>query len=205
MQYDEVVNRLKELGGQASLSSSDKADVEAMYRNVLGRTFTRTSCGDCYHDAVIEIYSYLKKNRKMKEKSNYALKNGVLLQIGFGSGEMYTNDNLTDEAAERYLAKNSKGIVLFATTPTDWEERIEKRMNTSSSLDDVLVTELVKALKVEDATVKTVKEVFKVYQLDGKKITAKLLDAHIKEAQSLIESEATKTDDKSGIDTNTGE
>lgn len=56
----------------------------------------------------------------MKEKSNYALKNGVLLQVGFGSSEMYTNDNLTDEAAERFLAENPKGIVLFALTPSNW-------------------------------------------------------------------------------------
>ena len=56
----------------------------------------------------------------MKEKSSYALKNGVLLQVGFGSSEMYTNNNLTDEAAERYLAENPKGIVFFASTPSDW-------------------------------------------------------------------------------------
>lgn len=49
----------------------------------------------------------------MKEKSSYALKNGVLLQVGFGSSEMYTNNNLTDEAAERYLAENPKGIVFL--------------------------------------------------------------------------------------------
>ena len=41
----------------------------------------------------------------MKEKCNYILKNGVLLQPEFGSNKMYTNDNLTDEVAEKYLAK----------------------------------------------------------------------------------------------------
>lgn len=44
----------------------------------------------------------------MKEKCNYILKNGVLLQPEFGSNKMYTNDNLTDEVAEKYLAKIRK-------------------------------------------------------------------------------------------------
>lgn len=196
MHYNKVFNRLKELGGQTSLSSSDKVDIEIMYHEVLGRTFAGTSCGDCYHDAVIEIYSYLKKYGKMKEKSNYALKNGVLLQINFGSGEMYTNDNLTDEAAEKYLSKYPKGISLFAAAPTDWEERVEKRFSLDSSLDETLMRELMGALKVEGATVKTVKDVFKAYQLDGKKVTAKVLDAHLKEAQAIIDAEAAKEDGK---------
>ena len=113
----------------------------------------------------------------------------VLLQAGFGSGEMYTNDNLTDEAAERFLAGNSKGIVFFALTPSDWEERVEKRKNPVTALDETLVSELVKAFQVEGATVKIVKEAFKTYQVDGKKVTVKLLDAHIKKAQSLLEPE----------------
>ena len=50
-----------------------------MFHEVLGRTFTKTSFCDCYRDAVIEMYSYLKRYGKMKEKSSYALKNGVLL------------------------------------------------------------------------------------------------------------------------------
>lgn len=34
----------------------------------------------------------------MKEKCSYTLKNGVLIQV-FGTGQMFTNDNLIDEAA----------------------------------------------------------------------------------------------------------
>lgn len=192
----EVVNKLKELGGKSPLSSSDKSDIEVMYNEVLRRNFIKTSCNDCYRDAVIEMYSYLKKYGKMKEKSNYALKNGVLLQMDFGSGEMFTNDNLTDEAAEKFLAKNPKGINQFALTPPDWEERVSKRMNQSNTLDQTLVSELVTALNVEGATVKDVKDVFKAYLIDGKKISVKVLDAHIKEAQSVIEVGNTVKDSK---------
>lgn len=108
----EMVDKLKRLGDKVSLSSSDKSDIELMFHEVLGRTFTKTSCGDCYRDAVIEMYSYL-KDMENERKIKLCIENGVLLQVGFGSSEMYTNNNLTDEAAERYLAENPKGIVFL--------------------------------------------------------------------------------------------
>ena len=63
----------------------------------------------------------------MKDKSVYRLKNGALLQMGFGSGEFFTNANLTDEAAERYLNLKPQGINLFSVYPDDWKSRVEKR------------------------------------------------------------------------------
>lgn len=126
MTIPEIIDKLKELGGRTSYSSTDKDLVERMYKEVLDKTFVRTSCGDCYRDAVIEMYTYLRRNGKMKEKSKYALKNGVVLQMGFSSSEMYTNANLTDEAAERYLAKNPTGVKYFSRFPEDWEARAKK-------------------------------------------------------------------------------
>ena len=192
MAIEEVVNQMQELGSKASLSSSDKLEIERLYYEVLGKTFHKTSCGDCYRDAAIEIYLYLKRNGKMKEKSNYALKNGVLLQPEFGNSSFYTNANLTDEVAEKYLAKHPKNINMFAVFPNDWKERVKERETPSSGINEELVAELVEALKVEDATDKTVKEAFKTYQLGGKKVTAKVLDAHIKEAKARIEVESAK-------------
>ena len=193
MAIEEVVNQMQELGSKASLSSSDKLEIERLYYEVLGKTFHKTSCGDCYRDAAIEIYLYLKRNGKMKEKSNYALKNGVLLQPEFGNSSFYTNANLTDEVAEKYLAKHLKNINMFAVFPNDWKERVKERETPSSGINEELVAELVEALKVEDATDKTVKEAFKTYQIDGKKVTAKVLDVHIKEAKARIEAESAKT------------
>lgn len=120
-------NRLEVLRRQSAFSASDRSEIEILYTLVLGKTFIRTSCSDCYHDAVIEMYLYLKKYGKMKEKSTYTLKNGAVIQLGFGSSKMFTNSNLTDEAAEKFLANNPKGLVFFASYPDDWEERVEKR------------------------------------------------------------------------------
>ena len=42
MELIEVVNRLKELGGITSLSSSEKAEIENLYLLVLDKKFIRT-------------------------------------------------------------------------------------------------------------------------------------------------------------------
>lgn len=129
----------------------------------------------------------------MKEKSNYTLKNGVLLQTEFGSNTMYTNANLTDEVAENYLAKDPKGEIFFASMPTDWEERVKKRFSLEIELNEELINILVDTLK-SGATITSIKETFKTYSIDGKKVTAKVLDAHLKAAKDIIVNDAPKDD-----------
>ena len=123
----DVCVRLKEMGEVKTFSASEKSEIEALYTEVLGKEFIKTSCNDCYRDAVFEMYAYLKKNGKMKEKTLYGLKNGVLLQMGFGSGEFYTNANLTDEAAERFLELNPDKANFFSVLPDDWKKRVKER------------------------------------------------------------------------------
>lgn len=185
MEMIDVVNRLKELGSIASLSSSDKAEIECLYALVLDKKFVRTSCSDCYHDAVIEMSVYLNKNGKMKEKSEYGLKNGVLLQMGFGSAEMYTNANLTDEVAEKYLAKYPDNIKYFSKKPDDWEERVKSRKSGSVVIDDELVSLMVESMK-DGVTSKSIQEEFKGYKISGKTITKKSLTAHVNKALEVF-------------------
>ena len=185
MEVIEVVNRLKELGSIASLSSSDKAEIESLYALVLDKKFVRTSCSDCYHDAVIEMSVYLNKNGKMKEKSEYGLKNGVVLQMEFGSSEMYTNANLTDEVAEKYLAKYPDNIKYFSKKPDDWEERVKSRKNGSVLIDDELVSLMVESMK-DGVTCKSIQEEFKSYKISGKTITKKSLTEHVNKALEVF-------------------
>lgn len=121
-----VFNRLLELGKVCTFSEADRMEIERLYSEVLDKTFVRTSCNDCYKDAVYEMYAYIKKNGKMKDNTIYKLKNGALLQMAFGSDEFYTNSNLTDEVAERFLAKYPERINLFAIYPDNWKKRIKK-------------------------------------------------------------------------------
>lgn len=185
MNVQEVVSKLEVLRGHTALSTSNKSEVELMYRQVLNKDFVKTSCNDCYHDAIIEMYLYLKRTGNMKQKSNYTLKNGVLLQAEFGSNTMYTNANLTDEVAENYLAKNPKGEILFASLPTDWEDRVKKRISPEIEMNEELINTLIETLK-SGATLTSIKESFKSYAINGKKVTAKVLDTHLKAAKELV-------------------
>lgn len=174
-----VLDRLKELGSIASLSYSDKTEIEQLYKEVLDKKFVHTSCNDCYRDAIIEMRVYLKKNGSMKEKSEYALKNGVLLQMEFGKSEFYTNANMTDEVAEKYLGKYPDGIKFFSKKPDDWEERVQKKQYPK--INEELVTLMVEALN-DGVSQDSLKDEFASYKLNGKTISKRSLDQHIKKA-----------------------
>lgn len=194
MTYNDALKLVSELRTRfdSGFSSSDKSNIELMYQKVLRKDFVKTSCNDCYRDAVIEIYSCLKREGKMKEKCDYSLKNGVLLQI-FGSNEMYTNANLTNEAAEKYLRKNPAGENLFAHLPSDWEERVSKDNGENVELNAELVAVLTEELR-NGVTKTAIKEKYKGYQIEGKSVTARLLADYIKAADEVVKSDTEKTE-----------
>lgn len=188
----DVINKLNRLGeSSAPLTANDKDEIESLYTQVLDKKFVRTSCNDCYHDAIIEMICYIKKHGKMKEKCAYKLKNGVLLQMEFGSSDFYVNETLTDEIAEQYLAKYPGNILFFAEYPENWEERaakkVEKKKKKSKGkaveLDGQLLGELAEALKIEGATEEDVRASFSEYQLNGEVVTPEMLDEYINAAK----------------------
>lgn len=95
-------------------SSGDKSTIEKLYSAVLGKIFVPTSCQNCYHDAVIEIYRYIKINNAMKKKSKYTMRAGFIINCPtFHGGQIFTNDNLTDDVAEEYIKRFPKNADLF--------------------------------------------------------------------------------------------
>lgn len=122
MELSEAKQILKELRGRfdSPYSSSDKSTIEDLYFEVLGKTFRPTSCQQCYHDAVIEMYCYIKKNNSMAEKSNYRLKAGVIINCpNFQGGKIYTNDNLTDKVASDFLKMFPEQVRIFQKVPAE--------------------------------------------------------------------------------------
>lgn len=119
MTVDEVKILLSDLnrGYNTPYSSAEQATIERLYYEVLGKHLNGCRCPDKWHDAVLEINSYIKKHGKMKEKSNYKLRAGVILQIA-GSSEIYTNDNLTDEVAAAFLKEHPNAAGRFEVIPT---------------------------------------------------------------------------------------
>lgn len=126
MELDNVKDIIEELRGRfdAPFSSSDKSTIANLYYEVIGKTFVQTSCQQCYHDGLIEIYHYIRKHGKMAEKLNYRLKAGAIINCpAFKGGKIFSNDNLTDEIAKEYLSQFPDNVELFQKVP-------EKKENT---------------------------------------------------------------------------
>lgn len=120
MTYEEAVALCEGLRTRFDepFSPSDKATIERLYVEAVGRDFRPTSCQMCYHDALIEIYHSLKNNRKMAEKCNYRLRAGYLINSPiFRCGAIYSNDNLTDEVAEEFLTAFPERVDMFQQLP----------------------------------------------------------------------------------------
>lgn len=74
-----------------------------------------TSCQTCYHDAVIEIYLQLKKNI-MANECKYRLRAGFIINTPAIKG-VYSNANLTDKVAEKYLELFPQKASMFEKLP----------------------------------------------------------------------------------------
>ena len=119
MTIDEAKQIIDELRGRFEnpFNSSDKELIEQLYIEVTGRTFVATTCQQCYRDAVIEVIHYLNKKGRVAEKLNYKLRAGAIINCPtFRNGQVFTNDNLTDEIAQEYLKEFPEQEVLFEKT-----------------------------------------------------------------------------------------
>lgn len=128
MTYKEAILIVEDLKGRfdAPFGSSDKQNIERLYTEVLRKRFVPTSCQQCYHDALIEIYVKLKKDKKMAKVCNYRLKAGFIISCpDFYNGKIFTNENLTDKVAKEYLAKYPKMEDYFQKIPP--EDLIENK------------------------------------------------------------------------------
>lgn len=120
MTKDEAKRLINDLRGRfsAPYNQSDKETIVELYFAVCGKVFRPTSCQNCYHDAVIEIYNHLKRYNTMAAERHYLLKAGAIINSPvFDKGKIYTNENLTDDVAERYLDMFPSAANLFQRLP----------------------------------------------------------------------------------------
>lgn len=145
MTYQDAIQQLEEMKPRytSGFSSSDKALIVSLYEDAMRLRFTRTSCNDCYRDAYLQVYNYLKQSQTMEQRK-YMLKRGVLLRPEFGSSEYYTTNSMTDAKAEEILAKNPALIAMFDEYPTDWRVRvgIEKKTMTKRKTAKVRINQV---------------------------------------------------------------
>lgn len=145
MTYEETMTRLKEMESryQDGFSSLDRSLLDSLYFNIFGREITNRGCSDCYRDAYMEILIYLKRNKAMPKKSDFVLKPGAIITF-FGEPKCYSNANITDEAAFRFLAMNPSNEKLFEHLPEGWKSRLPKSDTPEVEDKDAVIARLTK-------------------------------------------------------------
>ena len=133
MTYEEATAKVGELKARfdSPFDETDKAVIETLYFEVTRKRFVPTTCQQCYHDALIEIYLKLKKEKAMPKTCNYAMKAGFIISCpDFYHGKIFTNENLTDKVAHEYLTKYPHMESYFQKIPS--EELIENKQPAGS-------------------------------------------------------------------------
>ena len=152
MSFEEAKIKAERLRGRfdAPFSFSDKKEIEVMYWEVLGKRLSPTNCQQCYHDALIEIYLYLKNNNKMKEKNNYRLRAGFIINTpAFNKGKVFSNANLTDGVAESYLAKFPNQVKMFEALPEKFSIKAVQAKVKKAEAEAAKKTEEAKAAETD--------------------------------------------------------
>lgn len=106
------------------------------YADIFGQ-----SCFSC--PKKFPVYLQKLRNHQMKNsdklKSFFKLRADVILPI-FGTSEVYSNENLTDEAALKVLSRNKNAAHLFTELPKKWEELVDaykKGMTDIKTIDEL--------------------------------------------------------------------
>lgn len=89
------------------------------------------SCPKCFRNDFDKFLN--KNNMSTKNKSSFKLKpmyNGIAL--GFGSKVFLSDDNITDELAEKFVKEHPKGLGLFSEYPQPKKEA-EKKVNKKNA------------------------------------------------------------------------
>jgi len=139
MTYEEALTIVEELRGRinAPFSLEDKQTIARLYPEITGKTFRKTACKRCYQDAVIEMAVKLRKEQKMREKCDYHMRAGFIIRCGdFDNGQIYTNANLTNDVAKRYLERFPQKRAMFDRIP---EEPAETPVQAEKEPSDKVV------------------------------------------------------------------
>lgn len=170
MTYEDTLQRINDMKSRFDdgFSSIDRSYLDSIYYYLFSREITNKGCSDCYRDAYIEITHYLSKHKTMPEKSVFVLKAGAIITF-FGESKCYSNANITDEVALRYLSLNPNNQKMFSSLPKDWEElvaeytangEVKKEDASDTTEKDAIIAQLtaeVEALKAEIETLKSSK------------------------------------------------
>lgn len=130
MNYAEAMKELARLrslivagGDDAVYSQEDRSLIEQLSVTELGKRVRQCNCRDRYTEAVLELYSTMKKRGTMNADRQYLLRAGVLIWIGT---QVYTSNNITDEVAEAYLEMHPEDRGKFERVPETYKSPAEE-------------------------------------------------------------------------------
>lgn len=162
MTYEEATLRLSEMKNRYDdgFSSLDRSYLDSLYFTLFGKVISNKGCGNCYRDAYLEINVKLKKLKTMPKKSEFVLKAGAVITF-FGEQKCFTNANMTDEAAIRFLSLNPMNERLFEKLPYNWKDRLGEvetisDFNQESDKDEIIsrLNAEIEMLKEENKSLK---------------------------------------------------
>lgn len=159
-EFEYNLNRLN--NNKGGFSMSDREFIEKSYFMVLNKYFKKTTCGQCYEDALIEINVEYKRTKTLNKMSNFSLKNGVILRTN-DIPEIMSFKNTTDELSLKFLRSYPDFIDFFAVYPENWKELanpVEKKAKIEP--------------KVEEKVEKPEEIKPEIIQGDGTKVTKKV-------------------------------
>lgn len=134
-----------------SENSRDRALLQRAYEDYIGK-WTPTTCRNCVLDRYIELYVSLKNKELIMQDTKFKLSAGVLLSLGFSTGEFITSISCTDEKAIRALRRNPADIKFFTEYPANWEELIaDPKAEASEANTDELPAEQANKLTTDEA------------------------------------------------------
>ena len=108
MLIDEVQSFARDFINFKSFRTSQrKAKIREAYKNLTPESI-RISCNTCYIEALLIIV-----NSKPMATRNYELKKGVLLEAFGDASKTCTNDTITDELGDWYMAHQPEKIIYF--------------------------------------------------------------------------------------------
>lgn len=179
-------------------SYSDRTLIEKLYASLLNKKVRKSGCNDCFRDAYIELYHYLKNEGKMPNRPNYVLKAGVVIHPK-GTNDFYANTNIPDEIAEAHLAQFPHAINDFLSYPSDYKARVEARKNgeAPASVDN---SELAEAYEASVARIKSLEGVIadSTRELEETKEALAKKTAELETAKATMESVAGDGGDDDG-------
>lgn len=134
-----------------SENSRDRALLQRAYEDYIGK-WTPTTCRNCVLDRYIELYVSLKNKELIMQDTKFKLSAGVLLSLGFSTGEFITSISCTDEKAVRALRRNPVDIKFFTEYPANWEELIaDPKPEAPEANTDELPAEQANKLTTDEA------------------------------------------------------